>query len=203
MPLLSGKTARKEQNRRAYMRAHGRKTGLSTPTEQTTPLDVYSQANFTLPDSSLFHQALRSADELDESEFIIWDALPPYSQTPPPDTQRERAYTENLGDVMHGRRLRLQRDDQARRWERVASREREAVRAEIIGKIAAGQQRWRALTSTLDGFQGCARHLSVAQINLHWEARLICSLEYELRALEGDGPGMGMGFDLICDVLYQ
>ncbi|KAH7905409.1 hypothetical protein BJ138DRAFT_976790, partial [Hygrophoropsis aurantiaca] len=61
------------------------------------------------PDTRLFHEALCSADAVDESDLSQWDADPPYGYPAPPNTPAEARFTANLADVMHGRRLRQER----------------------------------------------------------------------------------------------
>ncbi|OAX32296.1 hypothetical protein K503DRAFT_670867, partial [Rhizopogon vinicolor AM-OR11-026] len=63
-----------------------------------------------LPNSYLFHQSLTDSDLVDESDLSQWDNPPPYHSPPLKDTPDEVRFTQNLLDVVHGRRLRLERE---------------------------------------------------------------------------------------------
>ncbi|KAI5999188.1 hypothetical protein EDD15DRAFT_2128141, partial [Pisolithus albus] len=60
-----------------------------------------------LPTSSLFHEASRSADALDETDLYIWEQEPPYDYPEPIVMAPEVQYTKKMVDVMFGRRWRL------------------------------------------------------------------------------------------------
>jgi hypothetical protein len=69
-----------------------------------------------LPEASaLFREASESAENLDETGLEIWDTGPPYPLGPSSDSQKEKDFTERLVEVMHGRRLRIQREQCAQR----------------------------------------------------------------------------------------
>ncbi|KAF8836911.1 hypothetical protein BDN67DRAFT_884611, partial [Paxillus ammoniavirescens] len=74
------------------------------------PLALVTLARAPILDSPLFHEALRSADALDELELHHWDGDPPYLQPVPADTIEEKQFTRNLVDVMFGHRLRLENE---------------------------------------------------------------------------------------------
>ncbi|KII90686.1 hypothetical protein PLICRDRAFT_28662 [Plicaturopsis crispa FD-325 SS-3] len=192
MNAVNGKgiIVRREQNHRAYRALHGRKAAPSLTTSTVTESissAIRALAAFPLPtSSSLFNEAARSADALDESDFLtIWDAPPPYTSAPPPDTFRERAYTENLANVMHGRRLRQQREGRQRRMTSLQVRGRAAVREEVAGMLEDALQSWATLRAGLEAVSDCERHVQMAELNLRWQARLICGWQDELNYFDG------------------
>ncbi|KIN93739.1 hypothetical protein M404DRAFT_170382 [Pisolithus tinctorius Marx 270] len=65
------------------------------------PLLIAHATKF-LPTSSLFLEAARSADALDESDLPRWEEDPPYMDSEPDSTLQEERFTQNLIDVMLG-----------------------------------------------------------------------------------------------------
>ncbi|KAH7918048.1 hypothetical protein BV22DRAFT_967080, partial [Leucogyrophana mollusca] len=74
------------------------------------PTTLLTWARIPLPDTRLFHETCQSAEAVDESDLPQWDFDPPYHSPEPPDTAAEVRFTENLIDVMHGRRCRQERE---------------------------------------------------------------------------------------------
>ena len=64
-------------------------------------------ATTPLPTSNLFHEALCSADALDESNLYLWEQDPPYNYPEPFMTADEVHYTQNMVDVLISRCWRL------------------------------------------------------------------------------------------------
>lgn len=177
------KALRVEQNQRAYSRKHGRKGPACSSPSVSAPLvpsHIQQTAEFPLPTSYLFLEATRSADALDESELSVWDSLPPYDAPAPRNAFVDRTYTENLMDVMHGRRLRQARERQAARACIAEGQGRDEAREEILGLIVDGEQRYAALEAVLRDYDGCDRHVRIAHLNLQWVARDVCMLYDEL-----------------------
>ncbi|KAG2115639.1 hypothetical protein DEU56DRAFT_919353 [Suillus clintonianus] len=104
-----GKITRKAQNARAYVKHRGRRGPRTTISELPDSLtsSLLQFATLPLPDSYLFHQSCAGSDLIDESDLSQWDQPPPYDHPVPPDSPEEARFTENLVDVMHGRREKL------------------------------------------------------------------------------------------------
>ncbi|KAH7905364.1 hypothetical protein BJ138DRAFT_983402, partial [Hygrophoropsis aurantiaca] len=110
----------KAQNACTYAKKQGRKypsvlPTLSPSTTPSEPLPCFPATLLNLaraphPNTYLFHEALQSAEAVDESDLSQWDVNPPYLFSPPLDTPAEARFTANLADVMHGRRLRQERN---------------------------------------------------------------------------------------------
>ncbi|KAG2088053.1 uncharacterized protein F5147DRAFT_542146, partial [Suillus discolor] len=75
------------------------------------PSNLINLATTDLPDTYLFQQASQSADNLDESDLAQWDVNPPYHAPRPLDTPAEVCWTQNLVQVIHGRRCRMEREE--------------------------------------------------------------------------------------------
>jgi hypothetical protein len=68
-------------------------------------------ASLPLPkEARLFQEALRSADNLDESDLGRWDVDPPLDLNSGVESISESRYMARLTEVMHGRRLRQQQE---------------------------------------------------------------------------------------------
>ncbi|KII82920.1 hypothetical protein PLICRDRAFT_180920 [Plicaturopsis crispa FD-325 SS-3] len=178
-----GKAARKEQNKRAYIRAHSRRGPPPRTTMPTLPQALRDTAAFDLPThSTFFLEASRSADALDESELAEWDRLPPYPSPAPPDIFRERTYTDNLSDLMDGRRLREERariSDFRAQYVRGTAGSRETM----IALIEAAREDWKSAAEALKGDVGCPRHRKMADNYMRWQARTACVLYDTLQEL--------------------
>ncbi|KAI5989175.1 hypothetical protein EDC04DRAFT_2544410, partial [Pisolithus marmoratus] len=70
-------------------------------------LSLISLASTPLPMLALFHDALHSADALDESDLFLWEQEPPYAYPEPIMTVHEVQYTKNMVDIMFGQHWRL------------------------------------------------------------------------------------------------
>lgn len=78
---------------------------------QNLPARLMTMAMFDLPvESTLFQDAAKSADLLDETGLEIWDTGPPYPLAAASDSIREIHHTQRLVEVMHGRYTRMERE---------------------------------------------------------------------------------------------
>ena len=98
-------------------------------------------------------EALQSANNLDESDLGRWDSRPPFvPQRVIADERSEARFTEWLVEVMHGRRLRQQRE---RDKMRVMENHGKCV-AEVVGalhrEISQGVQEWQTLSAFIQDY---------------------------------------------------
>jgi hypothetical protein len=184
---VRGRAARQRQNRAYYQQRHGRQGSIPTPAIQKAlrlPNRLTELALLELPDSTLFREALASADNLDESEMPQWDQDPPYLPPEyPTNTIDEEAYTKKMVDVMNGRRLRL---------ERIAIMEREGrckttedLRKALEEDLQAAFDAWKRLDRRMETYDGDGdpRAFAMASNLLQWRARNVHTL-YNALALE-------------------
>lgn len=181
----SAKSLRRAQNARAYAKTHCRRTRTNTLHVFTPlPAGLVVLAATPLPEtSSLFHQALEDPGAIDESDLPQWDAWPPYNYTPPPDTSAESRFTKNLEEVMHGRRLRLEREvhtERARRYN-AGKAARAALANEIQEDLRALIGNWITLQEVIVSLPAntCERHRVMAASLLQWQARAAHALHRE------------------------
>jgi len=116
-PIPRGRAKQQSQNSRAYQKKHGRhvsKLSLQSnqPMHESLSVPPLSSclivfATIPLPTSNLFHEASCSADALDESDLYLWERDPPYNYPEPFMTADEVCYTQDMVDVLIGRRWRL------------------------------------------------------------------------------------------------
>ena len=173
-----GKTTRRLQNAHAYAKRHGRR-GAHTPSNDypdTLPTTLVIFATRPLPDSYLFHESLAGSDFIDESDLSQWDNPPPYHSPPPQDTPDEVRFTQNLLDVVHGCRLRLERESYARRAAIYKAggiaQAQKAVQEARKGVIQVCH--WDELhTAYVSNLQPCMRHKVMAECYLQWQARTL------------------------------
>ncbi|KAG0701324.1 hypothetical protein DFH29DRAFT_927287 [Suillus ampliporus] len=152
----------------------------------TLPSTILALATLPLPNSFLFHQALSGSPLIDESDLPQWDKPPPYDSPPPPDTPDEAQFTRNLVDVMHGRRLRMEREACARR---AVMFERGEIRA-LREVVREGEERvmgeW-GLDKVGVGGDGCVgvceRHRVMAECYRQWQARRMVKYRREAELL--------------------
>jgi hypothetical protein len=194
MMIDRGKAARSTQNQVAYRRKHGRR-GLTIASINfdssahaipelfsNLPSPLISLALLPLPNTYLFQEALRSPDNIDESDLAQWDVDPPY--TPSPDTPFEAVFTEKLVDVMHGKRLReLQEHEEKRKRKRLGAGSHIDIHNEIWREIGCVLKEWQALAAYLETYRAGWREICMTQHRLQWHARLIHSLYRELGQL--------------------
>ncbi|KAH7903391.1 hypothetical protein BJ138DRAFT_1168197 [Hygrophoropsis aurantiaca] len=186
-----GKATRKVQNACTYAKRCGRQYASQPSSPSATPQHTASEAasvslpcfpstlialaRAPYPDTHLFHEALRSADAVDESDLSQWDADPPYHYPVPLDTPAEARFTANIVDVMHGRRLRQERCarmDRAKVWGEEGKAQLCAIlKDEIIKQFA----QWEALEAKINELDKsvCERHMVMARHLLQWKARAL------------------------------
>lgn len=114
----SGKSVRKASRQEHYRREHGRQGSSTSRPRPTTlrlpPLSarLVDMATRSLPcGSRLFQRALNDPESIDDSELKFWNTGPPYAFHDVAEHEgAEHSRMERLVEVMHGWRLRLQRD---------------------------------------------------------------------------------------------
>lgn len=188
-----GRTIRKAQNARAYVKHHGRR-GARTAFQVSEPPNSLTSsllllATLPLPDSYLFHQYYAGSDLIDESDLSQWDKPPPYDHPVPPDSPEEARFTENLVDVMHGRYLRIQREACGHR----ADMYKAGGTSKILTEIREVEKRmvasWEGLCVCVTNLQGCLRHELMAKCYLQGLARTILGYRREADYLAtGENP---------------
>jgi hypothetical protein len=137
--------------------------------------ELTAQALQPLPESAhLFQEALRGPDILDESELGVWKDGPPYAiDCTETGSARELHFTERLVEVVHGVRLRGQReDDQVRRLEFMKRDRKEALGALAV-EVAEMVDGWDAMRLFVRDYHAGPRALTMAQVHLRWQARTI------------------------------
>lgn len=106
--FYSGKAMLSLQRHTAYRKHHGRQG--SSPIH--LPAALITEALQELPEGTyLFRQALGDTEALDETGLDIWDDGPPYTTGPPSDSTCEVEHTQRLIEVMHGRCMRMLRNN--------------------------------------------------------------------------------------------
>lgn len=109
---------------------------------------------------------------LDETGLDDWDGGPPYASGPPSDTPRELQFTERLKEVVHGRRVRLQRDEEVV-WQQLTMSDLKVLFNAAIDEWEVGH---RFLAVYTDGH----RERVMAEVWLQWVARRAYDLHSEI-----------------------
>jgi hypothetical protein len=109
---------------------------------------------------------------LDETGLSNWDGGPPYATGPPSDTPREVQFTERMKEVVHGRRVRLQKDEEVV-WQQLAISDLTVLLYAAIDEWEVG---CRFVTEYEDGHRECA----MAEVWLQWVARRAYDLHSEI-----------------------
>jgi hypothetical protein len=109
---------------------------------------------------------------LDETGLDDWDGGPPYVTGPPSDTPREVQFTERMKEVVHGRRVRLQKDEEVV-WQQLAVSDLTVLLYAAIDEWEVGR---RFVTEYEDGHRECA----MAEVWLQWVARRAYDLHSEI-----------------------
>jgi hypothetical protein len=138
-----------------------------------------SQASEQLPIfATLFLKALASCDNLDESDLDQWDSPPPYPPSvTPTDTPSEMRFTERLIEVMHGRRLRQQREMDQRRARMLQEVPHERGCGQIKQDLQVAWCKWKHLDEYLHTYRAGDREVKMAKHLLQWHARLVSHLK--------------------------
>jgi hypothetical protein len=143
-------------------------------------------ASLPLPEEArLFQEALRSADNLDESDLGRWDVDPPLDLNSGIESISESRYTARLTEVMHGRRLRQQQERDKERltqWDAERRTTQERI-DEVARELAQAVDRWAALRARVSGFQRGSREGTMAYHLLQWHARAAVHLDNVLSIL--------------------
>jgi hypothetical protein len=139
---------------------------------------------------SLFREALRSADALDEGDLARWKAEPPFVEdedSTDPYSARYLAFTHSLTLVMHGVRLREENTRDAQRRVELLEKGWKPVMAEMREEVRGLLQRWEIVTRLwreqfYDPYHNSREHTMLAHYR-QWLARTIFSM-YHLKFLQ-------------------
>jgi hypothetical protein len=162
------------------------------------PTSVMSLATLPLPTTSLFREALQN--ELDETELSQWDLLQTYLS--PGLSQNSDIYNANLVDVLHGRRLRIQKDEATVRFKIFRNGGRDGLRGSIVEEAQSVLTQWEAVESALENLEGGTCHHTMAHHLLQWKSRKLLVLRKDWDALELGGDAYAAQYfkSLICDM---
>ena len=190
----SYKAIRSQQNQRAYQRRKGAAHASSSDASlciPRLPADLVDLADFPLPTSSIFQQAMCSADALEDTDhedqkLAAFDGCPPYQSCQ--DIIPRSRNMDLLTDALHGRRLRQQREYEDSRLERyrAAASDLEVFEREIHVLMMKYLTEWEEIGLALKGQVGCDQELNI-QLGQHshkWSARRCLSLYNDLQALQ-------------------
>jgi hypothetical protein len=175
-----GRLARRQNYYRQHNATSSNATSYHFP---FLPANVMSLATQTLPATTLFRDALRN--ELDETELPQWDLLQTYLS--PGLSQNSEIYIANLVDVLHGRRLRIEKDEATARFETFRDHGRDGLRGSIIEEAQLVLTEWEAVGSMLGKLEGGTCHHTMAQHLLQWKSRKLCDLRKDWDALDLGG----------------
>ncbi|KAK6974535.1 hypothetical protein R3P38DRAFT_2584146, partial [Favolaschia claudopus] len=155
--------------------------GTNPPTERMLQLH-----NQPLPlESSLFTQALRSPEALDESDLGRWKAEPPFEEDADTTDPRSLGYfrfTKSLSEVLHGVRLREQRLRDTSLKDEVARKGLEAVFCSIQAEVRELLLCWDRVEKLIGAelyhpFHQ-SREFAMLEHYFQWLARSICHLYF-------------------------
>jgi hypothetical protein len=145
------------------------------------PINLVEQAQLPLPISAhLFQEALRSADNLDESDLWRWEGGPPYTIDPTNVSTGSDNYTDRLVEVIHGVRLREQHKEDEARCQRFLEGDRTVALLGLSVEVDGKLKEWETLTSFLHDYDASAREVTMAKVYLQWLARTIYHLYHLL-----------------------
>jgi hypothetical protein len=119
-----------------------------------------------------FRAASKSAQLLDETGLNEWNGGPPYVTGPPSDTPQEVRFTERLKEVVHGRCVRLRKEEEVV-WQQLSIFE---LRVLLDATVDEWEVRHRFLTEYKDGHR---EHI-MAKLWLQWVARWAYDLHSEI-----------------------
>lgn len=150
-----------------------RKNGRQGSSYLYLPKDLVALALQELPiHSKFFRDASKSAHLLDETGMDNWDGGPPYMTGPPSDTPRELQFTERLKEVVHGRRVRLQKDEEVV-WQQLTI-------LDLTALFHAAIEEWEVGRRFLTEYQDEHRERTMAELWLQWVARRAYHLHSEI-----------------------
>lgn len=154
----------------AYWRNHGRQ---GSSQRNYLPKDLVALALQELPiHSTFFQDASKSAEMLDETGMDDWDGGPPYVTGPPSGTPREVQFTERMKEVVHGRRVRLQKDEEIV-WQQLTV-------SDLTVLLHAAIDEWEVGRLFLTGYEDGHRERAMAEVWLQWVARRAYNLHSEI-----------------------
>jgi hypothetical protein len=140
-----------------------------------------------LPSTKLFREALRG--ELDETELPPWDILQAYHSpaNTPLVSQNSDTYTTNLIDVMHGRRLRIQKEEATARFKIFQEVGHSGLRGKVIEEAQLVLKEWKAIGLVIGKLEEGTCHHAMAQHLSQWKSRKLCELQKDCEALDLGG----------------
>ena len=141
-------------------------------------------ATIPLPTSNLFHEASCSADALDESDLYLWERDPPYNYPEPFMTADEVCYTQNMVDVLIGRRWRLAKVARDERALCFANGKVQDLLDDMVKGLVGRIDRWITVASRITMMEESGRNRVMADCWLHWQARDIFTDSEEVKALK-------------------
>jgi hypothetical protein len=109
---------------------------------------------------------------LDESGLDEWDGGPPYVTGPPSDTPQEIRFTERLTEVVHGRRVRLQKEADLG-WQQLPLSD-----LKILLDVAVDE--WEVGRQFVSEYKDGHRERVMATLWLQWVARRAYELYTEI-----------------------
>jgi len=135
--------------------------------------------------SNLFHEALHSADALDESDLHLWEQEPPYNYPEPIMTAHEACYTKNLVDVLFGWRWRLAKAVRDGCVLCFVNGKVQDLLDEIVESLVRHVHRWSTIAPCITGTESDTNRNNVmADCWLQWQAQDILIDSEEVKALE-------------------
>jgi hypothetical protein len=153
----------------AYWQTRGRQGS----TRLRLPKNLVALAIQELPiHSHLFRAASESEQLLDETGLDDWNGGPPYVTGPPSDTPREVQFTERMKEVVHGRRVRLQNEEEEI-WQRSST-------SDLRRLLEAAVEEWKIGCQFLTEYEDGHREGVMAELWLQWVARRAYGLHSEI-----------------------
>lgn len=168
------KLVRSEQNRRAYQQRTRDRSKL-VPTWPNIPRVVHQQAAFLLPTNShFFKKEYRLGGKIcDDDALAIWDSSPPYAIS---SASLGSVGLEVIIDRVHGRHLREQYQDEARRLERYRNADDDDILKEIDCDVHRYLAAWNTLRLALQLRPESPIDHTMGHHLLQWKARRIVDL---------------------------
>lgn len=109
---------------------------------------------------------------LDETGLDDWDGGPPYATGQPSDTPHEVQFTERMKEVVHGRRVRLQKEEE------VVLQQLSISDLTVLLSVAIDE--WEVGHQFLTKYKDGHRELAMAEVWLQWAARRAYDLHSEI-----------------------
>jgi hypothetical protein len=109
---------------------------------------------------------------LDETGLDDWDSGPPYVTGPPSNTPHEVRFTERLKEVVHGWRVRLQKEEEVVWQQHTVS--------DLTVLLSAAVDEWETGRQFLMEYEDGHREREMAEVWLQWVARQAYDLYSEI-----------------------